>query len=45
MAAAVAGRQMGPNVSVLQASAAGAPLYERLGYAVVDRYRQLERYN
>ena len=45
VAAAAAGRQMGPSVSVLQASSAGAPLYERLGYAAVDRYRQLERYS
>lgn len=42
IAAAVAGRAHGATTSILQASAEGVPVYERLGYRVADRYRQLE---
>jgi GNAT superfamily N-acetyltransferase len=44
MAAAVAGRRAlgAPAPAILQASGAGAPVYERLGFRVADRYRQLE---
>jgi GNAT superfamily N-acetyltransferase len=43
-AAALAGaKQSGATVSVLQASEAGIPVYERMGYRTATRYRQFER--
>jgi ribosomal protein S18 acetylase RimI-like enzyme len=41
-AAARAGRALGPTTAILQSSAEGQAVYERLGYRVGDRYRQLE---
>jgi GNAT superfamily N-acetyltransferase len=42
-AAALAGAATGASVSVLQASEAGMPVYERMGYRTATRYRQFER--
>ena len=41
-AAVAAGAAAGATRSVLQASEAGRPVYERMGFATPDRYRQLE---
>jgi ribosomal protein S18 acetylase RimI-like enzyme len=41
-AIAVGAADRGPTAAVLQASSAGAPVYERMGFVTRDRYRQLE---
>lgn len=41
-AAVAAGAEAGATASILQASEAGQPVYERMGYAVPARYRQFE---
>ena len=41
-AAAHAGWELGLSVSILQASRAGEPVYERMGYETPARYRQFE---
>ena len=41
-AAARRGAEAGRTVAILQASAAGEPVYRRMGYATPDRYRQFE---
>jgi GNAT superfamily N-acetyltransferase len=41
-AAARAGAAKGASVSILQASGAGVPVYERMGYRTATRYRQFE---
>ena len=41
-AAVQAGAEAGCTRSILQASGAGAPVYERMGFATPDRYRQFE---
>lgn len=41
-AAVAAGAEAGATASILQASEAGQPVYERMGYGVPARYRQFE---
>jgi GNAT superfamily N-acetyltransferase len=41
-AAVQAGGRAGATRSILQASGAGAPVYERMGFTTPDRYRQFE---
>lgn len=41
-AAVSAGASAGGTRSILQASGAGAPVYERMGFTTPDRYRQFE---
>jgi GNAT superfamily N-acetyltransferase len=41
-AAVEAGARAGATVSILQASEAGAPVYERMGFTTPDRYRQFQ---